>query len=119
MNAPLKTATPRANGALHERTGLAPRTPATPNVQDALAVVFAALRPLIVDAAREAVAELGPTTRPALLSREKLALELDVCPKTIGRLEREGLPYVPVGTGAKRYELERVLEWLRDRERDE
>jgi hypothetical protein len=49
-----------------------------------------------------------------LLDRRGLAQALDVGVDTVDRMRGEGMPELRVGD-APRFELERVLEWLRGR----
>ena len=51
---------------------------------------------------------------PALLDRVGLARAIDKSPASVDRLCREGMPYLRVGD-VKRFELENVLVWLRER----
>jgi hypothetical protein len=52
---------------------------------------------------------------PRLLDRRGLAVALGCCVDTVDRLRREGCPEVVIGD-APRFELDRVLSWLRARE---
>jgi hypothetical protein len=56
-----------------------------------------------------------PASKPALLSTKALAVELDVCGKTIARLCTQGMPCVYVGDRVPRYVLSDVLAWLKSR----
>lgn len=56
----------------------------------------------------------GGDSRPPLLNRSELAHHLDVSVDTVDRLRREGCPELMVGD-SPRYELDRVLEWLRNK----
>jgi hypothetical protein len=67
--------------------------------------------PVALERALEARAPAGPGH---LLDQAGLAYVLNVSQKSIVRLEAEGLPHVKL-VEAKRYELDRVLEWLRAR----
>jgi len=60
---------------------------------------------------------LGRMQQPIkrLLDRRGLAEMLDCGVDTVDRLRREGLPELKVGD-SPRYEAERVLAWMRDRE---
>jgi hypothetical protein len=59
-----------------------------------------------------------PASKPALLTTKALAVELDVCGKTVDRLRREGLPHVLLGDNCPRYVLSDVLAWLKSRTLD-
>jgi len=55
-----------------------------------------------------------------LLTRMQLSGLLQVCSKSIRRLELEGMPHVCLGSGPrarKRYVRDEVVEWLRGRGR--
>lgn len=47
------------------------------------------------------------------LTRQQLCAELAISESTVRRLELEGLPYTPVGSRGKRYDLAEVKGWLR------
>jgi hypothetical protein len=55
-----------------------------------------------------------PPERPALLDRRKLGQALGIGVDVVDRLRREGCPEITVGD-APRFDLERVLIWLRER----
>jgi hypothetical protein len=74
----------------------------------------ALLRSIVVEAVQDAVSELEPQPRPALLNRQQLGRELGCSAPTITRLMRDGMPHVVLGT-VPRYELDAVLRWLRER----
>jgi hypothetical protein len=82
--------------------------------------VTAALRALLAPLVREAVAEAlvehdaGATAAPVLLDREGLAAALGCSVATVSRLRAEGMPVTHL-LDSPRYELERVLVWLRAR----
>ena len=75
----------------------------------------AALRQLIIDAVREAVAD---RELPDLLTREELADLLRVDARTLRRLELQGdvPPAISIG-GSKRWRRAAITRWLRERER--
>jgi hypothetical protein len=74
----------------------------------------AELAALIRDAVANALEAMpGPST-PHLLDRRGLAEALGCCPDTVDKLRKEGLPTVWV-VDSPRFELDRVLEWLRER----
>ena len=50
------------------------------------------------------------------LTRQQLCAALGVSESTIRRLERDGLPYTPIGARTKRYDLAECKQWLRERE---
>lgn len=52
----------------------------------------------------------------SMINKQQLCAELDVSESTIRRLELAGLPYVPVGLRAKRYDLVECVAWLRTNE---
>lgn len=54
---------------------------------------------------------------PALLDRRQLASKLSICLDTLDKLRKAGLPEIRVGD-APRFELNIVLEWLRQREEE-
>lgn len=66
----------------------------------------------VVTTALESVLE--QQSAPALHDRQSLARELRCGVDTIDKLRREGMPELRVGD-APRFELTRVLEWLRGR----
>jgi hypothetical protein len=86
-----------------------------------LAALFKVLEPAL-DAIAEAIgdrvaerqAQQAGTRRPHLLDRRELAAHLGVCVDVVDRLRREGCPDLMVGDSV-RFELDRVLEWLRVR----
>lgn len=47
------------------------------------------------------------------LNRQQICAELGVSESTIRRMERDGLPFTPVGTRSKRYNLDECKAWLR------
>lgn len=47
------------------------------------------------------------------LSRQQLCAALAISESTVRRLELDGLPYTPVGSRGKRYDLAEVKTWLR------
>lgn len=49
------------------------------------------------------------------LTRQQLCAELTISESTVRRLEKEGLPFTPIGVKGKRYDLEEVKRWLRGR----
>lgn len=64
----------------------------------------------------EVLAALEAQARPPTLrTREECARELNICGKTLSKLVAQGLPVVRLGAGTERYELDRVLDWLRTR----
>lgn len=48
-----------------------------------------------------------------LMTRQQLCAALSISESTVWRLESHGLPTIPVGIRAKRYDLEEVKSWLR------
>jgi hypothetical protein len=74
------------------------------------------LRALVLDAVQAIVDEVARPRPTALIDGPELAVELHVSDPTVRKLREEGMPYVRIGE-AYRYELPRVLEWLRARER--
>lgn len=48
------------------------------------------------------------------LNRQQICAELAVSESTIRRLEQAGLPYTPVGSRAKRYDLDECKLWLKE-----
>jgi hypothetical protein len=52
---------------------------------------------------------------PALLDREGLSLALGCSGSTVDKLRRGGMPHLHLGD-SPRFELERCLEWLRQKE---
>lgn len=49
-----------------------------------------------------------------MLTPAKLAAALDISERQVDRLTKAGLPFVPVGTRGKRYDLEECKNWLKD-----
>jgi hypothetical protein len=49
------------------------------------------------------------------LTRQQLCAELTISESTVMRLEKEGLPFTPIGKKGKRYDLAEVKGWLRER----
>lgn len=47
------------------------------------------------------------------LNRQQLCATLSISESTVRRLEALGLPYTPVGSRSKRYNLDECKEWLR------
>jgi hypothetical protein len=84
-------------------------------VADLVVITVAELRALVVEAVADALAEAGPVAdRAALLDRAGLARALGVSLATIDRLRGEGMPELRLGD-VPRFELDRVLAWLRER----
>ena len=50
------------------------------------------------------------------LNRQQICAALGVSESTIRRLEHLGLPYTPVGSRSKRYDLDECKQWLRQNE---
>lgn len=48
------------------------------------------------------------------LTRQQLCAALTISESTVRRLERDGMPYTPVGVRAKRYDLDECKAWLRE-----
>lgn len=71
------------------------------------------LRALVRAEVRDAIADRSPAP-PPLLDRAGLARALGKSLPSIDRLRKAGLPCVKVGD-VDRFELDRVLEWLRGR----
>lgn len=72
---------------------------------------------LVRDAVVEAIADVprAASSLSALLDRKALATALDVSPAAVDRLRNEpNFPELRIGD-APRFELDRVLEWLRAR----
>jgi hypothetical protein len=73
----------------------------------------------VIELVREGVRlELGDfkpsnDTSPRLLDRKKLAMVFGVSIGLIDRMRDKGMPYVMLGD-CPRFELEKVLEWLRN-----
>lgn len=47
------------------------------------------------------------------LNRQQLCAELSISESTVRRLEKDGLPFTPVGLRAKRYDLAECKAWLK------
>lgn len=47
------------------------------------------------------------------LTRQQLCAELNISESTVRRLELAGLPFTPVGSRGKRYDLAECKHWLR------
>jgi phage terminase Nu1 subunit (DNA packaging protein) len=47
------------------------------------------------------------------LTRQQLCAALGVSESTIRRLEQDGLPFTPVGSRSKRYNLDECKRWLK------
>lgn len=63
--------------------------------------------------AKEIMADIAPPDPlPALLNSDELARQLSCSTVHVRKLTAEGMPHLLLGD-AKRYELERVLDWLR------
>ena len=68
----------------------------------------------------EMVAALGagqgkkPAAVTGELNRQQICAALGVSESTIRRLEQAGLPYTPVGTRSKRYDLNECKNWLKE-----
>ncbi|MBI4702174.1 MAG: hypothetical protein HY744_13670 [Deltaproteobacteria bacterium] len=94
----------------------APAVQAVGRAADPLTVaVVGALRPVLAEVVREALAERQPAEAPpALLDRAALAAALSCSPSTVDRLRLAGLPTVRLCDGV-RFELPAVLGWLRQR----
>lgn len=74
------------------------------------------LRELVRDAVADVLAEHQPAEQPpALLDRAGLARALSLSIGSIDKLRRRGLPEEPLGLDSPRFDLGRVLEWLRSR----
>jgi excisionase family DNA binding protein len=65
------------------------------------------------------VSEHGPTrlvvVADSYLTRRELAAHLHVSPKTIARMQAEGMPFERWGHRLLRYRLDRVQAWLEQR----
>jgi hypothetical protein len=73
------------------------------------------LRAILREEFANAIAQMAPReTTPVLLDRRGLAAALGVGVDTVDRLRREGAPELTIGD-APRFELDRVLEWVRGR----
>lgn len=100
---------PRGGGA---------RPPAAAGTSDlgALELLIDAIAERIGERVESRLAERDDSDlRPVVVDRRGLAVALGCSVDTIDRLRREGIPRVRVGD-TERYEIDRVLEWLRDRE---
>lgn len=64
------------------------------------------------------VRTIESTRQPTLLDRVAIAEQLDISLPTLDRLRKEGCPFVMIGD-APRFEVDRVLEWLRSRATEE
>lgn len=51
----------------------------------------------------------------AELTRQQFCAKLRISESTVRRMERDGLPYTPVGSRGKRYDLAECKRWLRER----
>lgn len=47
------------------------------------------------------------------LTRQQLCAELGISESTVRRLERDGLPFTPVGARSHRYDLAECKRWLK------
>jgi hypothetical protein len=93
------------------------RLPATSTTADPFGPLLEHLASRVADAVAERIAEqltqTTPAKSPTLLDRRQLAQALGVCADSVDRLRREsGFPELRVGD-APRFELDRVLEYLR------
>ena len=78
------------------------------------------LKDIVRDTVADVLADLprATTTAPSLLDRKALAAALDISPAALDRLRGEAsFPEIRVGD-APRFELDRVLDWLRTRSRE-
>lgn len=48
------------------------------------------------------------------LTRQQLCAQLAISESTVRRLEKDGLPFTPVGVKGKRYDLAECKRWLRE-----
>lgn len=80
----------------------------------AVTLTVEALEQLVRGAVAHALEERATAPRAGLLDRRSLAEALGCGVDTIDRLRAEGCPSVRVGD-VPRFELDRVLEWLRGR----
>lgn len=48
------------------------------------------------------------------LNRQQLCAKLGISESTVRRLELDGLPYTPIGSRGKRYDLAECKAWLRE-----
>jgi excisionase family DNA binding protein len=88
-----------------------------PLAADALAVTLTAeqLRGLMREAVVDVLEQEGPTLCPVLLTRQQTAQALGCSLATLQKLVADGCPFVRLGE-SPRFELARVLEWLRERD---
>lgn len=49
-----------------------------------------------------------------LVNRKEVAEAIGVKPITIGRWEKKGLPFVRIGMGKPRYDLDQVMQWMQE-----
>jgi phage terminase Nu1 subunit (DNA packaging protein) len=49
------------------------------------------------------------------LTRQQFCARMKISESTVRRLERDGMPYTPIGSRGKRYDLEECKRWLRER----
>jgi len=80
----------------------------------AFTLTVSELGALMREAAAEAVAA-APSPTPSLLDREGLSLALGCSGSMVDKLRRQGIPHIRLGD-SPRFELERCLEWLRQKE---
>lgn len=50
-----------------------------------------------------------------LLTTEELTKELKVTRQTLGRYKKQGMPSIKINARMVRYELDKVLEWLKEK----
>lgn len=91
------------------------------------AALAAALRPVVAEAVRDALAEHaagaaepggGAAAAPALLTNAQLAAALQISRASLHRLRDQGLPTVMV-LDSPRYDLQQVRAWLDHRTREQ
>jgi len=58
------------------------------------------------------------TPQAPFLTAKHLCAELDITPAALYVWRQQGMPYIPLGTRAVRYNLQDVLEWLEARKKD-
>lgn len=49
-----------------------------------------------------------------ILTRRQLAKELQISERKVAEMERKGMPVIKMGRKTRRYNLDRVLQWLAD-----
>lgn len=99
----------------HRQTVNHPEPPAAnDSPPGAVAVVTAEQLQTIVTNAVAAALASGAGVQPnsKLLGRDELARALACSPSTVGKLRRDGMPFIRVGD-SPRYDLDECLTWIR------